>query len=106
MSPGVSPHPVLTAPPQLGLATREAFRSSAEALLGGLPIGDGALVIDFSGTTEVDSSGLGVLVLIQRQAAERRLPVVLRGVGQEFEYLLVLTRLDDLFRFEKAATTG
>ncbi len=102
----VSPPPVLTAPPALGLATREAFRTAAEALLTDPSIGEGPLVIDFSGTTAVDSSGLGVLVLIQRQAAERRLPVVLRGLGQEFEYLLVLTRLDDLFQFERPAAAG
>jgi anti-anti-sigma factor len=65
-----------------------------------MPQGDGELVIDLGSTREVDSSGLGALVMIQRHAAERRQQVVLRGVGPELEYLLVLTKLDDLFQFE------
>ncbi|HRP08362.1 MAG TPA: STAS domain-containing protein [Gemmatimonadales bacterium] len=91
---------VLDAPSPLGLATREGFRRAARDLLGEMPLGEGELVIDFRATTEVDSSGLGALVLIQRHAAERRQRVVLKGVGPEIEYLLVLTRIDDLFQFE------
>lgn len=95
-------HRVLQAPPQLGLATREAFRVEANAMLDGMAVGEGVLLVDLSGTKEVDSSGLGALVLVQRHATERRLQVVLRGVGQELEYLLVLTKLDDLFGFESS----
>ena len=38
---------------------------------------------------------------MQRHAADRRLQVKLRGVTPELEFLLVLTKLDDLFLFEK-----
>lgn len=96
------PRRVLDAPALLGLPTREGFRVAANAMLGEMPKGDGELVIDLGATREVDSSGLGVLVMIQRHAAERRQQVVLRGVGPELEYLLVLTKLDDLFQFEAA----
>jgi anti-anti-sigma regulatory factor len=65
-----------------------------------MSVGNGELVIDLGATREVDSAGLGALVLVQRHAAERRQQVVLRGVGPELEYLLVLTKLDDLFQFE------
>jgi len=91
---------VLDAPPLLGLATREGFREAANELLDAMAAGEGELVIDLAATREVDSSGLGALILIQRHAADRRLQVVLRGVGPELEYLLVLTKLDDLFQFE------
>ena len=84
----------------LGLASREGFRQAANDLIESMVEGVGELVVDFSATREVDSSGLGVLVLVQRHAAERRLGMVLRGVGPELEYLLVLTKLDDLFEFE------
>lgn len=93
---------VLQAPPQLGLATRETFRLEANALLDAMAVGEGVLLVDLTGTREVDSSGLNALVMVQRHASERRLQVVLRGVGQELEYLLVLTKLDDLFGFEAA----
>ena len=91
----------LLAPPTLGLATREAFRRTANELLDELAEGNGQLVVDLSGTWEVDSSGLGALVMVQRHAADRRLQVKLRGVTPELEFLLVLTKLDDLFLFEK-----
>lgn len=92
----------LPAPTTLGLATREAFRRSANELLDDLDEGEGRLVVDLSGTKEVDSSGLGALVMVQRHAADRRQQVVLRGVSAELEFLLVLTKLDDLFLFESS----
>ena len=94
------PRRVIDAPALLGLATRDDFRQAANQLLGELAVGEGELVIDLGATREVDSSGLGALILIQRHAMDRRLAVVLRGVGPELEYLLVLTKLDDLFQFE------
>src|SRR3989449_10885924 len=39
-------------------------------------------------------------MLIQRRAAERRLTVCLRGANEELRFLLVLTKLDDLFELE------
>ncbi len=102
-------HPVqrvLTAPPTLGLPTREEFRHAANDLLDDMAEGAGELVIDLGGTQEVDSSGLGVLIMIQRHALDRRQRVILRGVGPELEYLLVLTKLDDLFTFEPQERTG
>jgi anti-anti-sigma factor len=93
---------VLAAPEQLGLDTRTAFRRAAAELVEQLPEGAGRLVIDLSGTRAVDSAGLGALMLIQRKAAERRLSVRLRGANEELRFLLVLTKLDDLFELESA----
>jgi anti-anti-sigma factor len=72
-------------------------------LLEQLPEGDGRLVIDLGATRKVDSAGLGALMLIQRRAAERRQAVVLRNASDELRYLLVLTKLDDLFDLEAHA---
>jgi anti-anti-sigma factor len=93
---------VLAAPEQLGLDTRTAFRRTAAELVEQLPEGAGRLVIDLSGTRAVDSAGLGALMLIQRKAAERRISVRLRGANEELRFLLVLTKLDDLFELESA----
>lgn len=90
---------VVGAPVALGLETRIGFREQAVAALTGLP-DDGILVIDFAGTGKIDSAGLGVLMLIERKAMERRQRVVLRNLKDEFKYLLVLTKLDDLFEIE------
>ena len=91
---------VLAAPEQLSLESRITFRRAATDLLEQLAEGSGRLVIDLSGTRQVDSAGLGSLMLIQRKAAERRQTVCLRGANEELRFLLVLTKLDDLFELE------
>jgi anti-anti-sigma factor len=85
----------LAAPERLDLESRTALE-----LLDALDEGAGRLVIDLSGTRGVDSAGLGALMLIQRKAAERRQTVCLRGANEELRFLLVLTKLDDLFELE------
>ena len=90
----------IAAPERLDLDSRTAFRRAAGDVLEGLAEGAGRLVIDLSGTRSVDSAGLGALMLIQRKAAERRQTVCLRGANEELRFLLVLTKLDDLFELE------
>ena len=64
------------APETLGLDTRVEIRKAAIRLLEQMPEGVGRLVIDLGRTRQVDSAGLGALMLIQRRAAERRQAVV------------------------------
>src|SRR5438876_12315714 len=96
---------MLAAPEALNLDTRTTFRRAATELLEQLPEGAGRLVIELSGTRAVDSAGLGALMLIQRKASERRLTVCLRGANDELRFLLVLTKLDDLFELESGASS-
>ena len=93
----------LAAPEHLGLDTRTAFRQSAVGLLDQLPERLGRLVINLRGTRTVDSAGLGALMLVQRRASERRQVVVLKRPNDELRFLLVLTKLDDLFEIEADA---
>ena len=100
-----SPHDVergMMAPESLGLDTRVEVRKAAIKLLEEMPEGIGRLIIDLGRTRHVDSAGLGALMLIQRRAAERRQAVVLRNLTDEIRFLLVLTKLDDLFQLETA----
>ncbi|HET6797408.1 MAG TPA: STAS domain-containing protein [Gemmatimonadales bacterium] len=104
-----SPHDAergMMAPETLGLDTRVEVRKTAIKLLEEMPEGVGRLVIDLSRTRHVDSAGLGALMLIQRRAAERRQLVVLRHLSDEIRFLLVLTKLDDLFQLESAGGAG
>ena len=94
---------VLAAPELLSLESRITFRRAAVELLEQLAEGSGRLVIDLSGTRQVDSAGLGALMLIQRKAAGRRQTVCLRGTNEELRFLLVLTKLDDLFELESSS---
>ena len=93
----------LAAPETLGLDTRVEIRKTAFELLEQMPEGAGRLVIDFTRTRQVDSAGLGALMLIQRRAAERRQAVALHGVNDELRFLLVLTKLAELFELEPVA---
>jgi len=90
----------LSAPDTLGLETRVQIRKAAIQLLEETPEGTGRLLTDLGHTRYIDSAGLGALMLIQRRAAERRQAVVLRHPNEEIRFLLVLTKLYDLFQVE------
>ena len=92
----------LAGPVNLGLDTRIEFRKAAVELMGTMTQPGSRLIIDLTATRTVDSAGLGVLMLIQRHAAERRLRVVLKRPNDELRFLLALTKLDDLFDLEAA----
>jgi anti-anti-sigma factor len=94
---------ILEAPENLGLESRGEFRQRAVALLEEMPEGVGRLVVDLSGTDRVDSAGLGALMLVQRRAAERRQLITLRNASEEVRFLLVLTKLLDLFQVEEVS---
>jgi anti-anti-sigma factor len=92
----------LRAPVDLGLESRTEFRRAAQELLDSMPQAGGRLVIDLTATRTVDSAGLGVLMLVQRHAADRRQRVLLRNPNDELRFLLALTKLQDLFDLEAA----
>lgn len=89
----------IAAPEELGLDTRLEFRDVATRELADMPDG-GTLILDLARTVRVDSAGLSVLMLIQRQAADRGQRVVLRKPSEELRFLLALTLMTDLFEFE------
>jgi anti-sigma B factor antagonist len=91
---------VVVAPEELGLDSRNEFRREAFSRVDHMRRGAGRLVIDLSATRSVDSTGLGALIMVQRRAVQRRVHVTLRGVNEELRFLLVLTKLEDLFEVE------
>jgi anti-anti-sigma factor len=97
MSPPQDVERGLVAPEILGLETRVEVRLAAAQLLAEMPEGSGRLIIDLTHTRQIDSAGLGVLMLIQRMAADRRQQVALRNPSEEVRFLLTLTKLYDLF---------
>lgn len=58
------------------------------------------IVIDFSKTTFMDSSGLGALIISYRACQQRQVDLVLRGVQEQVHMVLALTDLNQLFTFE------
>lgn len=88
---------ILTAPPRLVAETRVDFRCAAMEYVGRVVEGGGALTIDLRGTQDVDASGLGILVLVQKKARERGVVTRLAGVSDRLDALLRLTKLNTLF---------
>jgi anti-anti-sigma factor len=91
---------ILAAPPRLVAETRVDFRCAAMEYVGRVgDSGGGALIIDLGRTHDVDASGLGILVLVQKKAREKGVTTRLAGVSDRLHGLLKLTKLDALFEF-------
>ena len=88
---------ILFAPSRLVADTRDEFRSTALGFLERVAADSDALVIDMEHTLELDASGLGILVLVQKRAKERGLSTRLRRAPERVRNLLKLTMLDFLF---------
>lgn len=68
------------------------------ALVAAVPAADGDLVLDLSGLTALDATGLGVLVGGHRRAQRAGRVLVLQDVTPAVGRLLLLTRLDKVLR--------
>jgi len=94
----VSKHVALGAPERLVSETRVVFRQAALAYVDESARDDRPCVdIDLGGTIEIDASGLGILVLIERRARAHGLRTRLLGTQEPVRRLLALTKLDELF---------
>lgn len=60
------------------------------------------VAIDLGAVIEIDASGLGVLILVQKRARERGMRVRLERVPMAVAALLDATRLEPLFEIERA----
>ena len=93
--------PSLAAPERLVTETRVEFRRAAlehveRAAAGSAP----RIYVDLGATKDIDASGLGVLVLVQKRARERMIATRLLNVGASVRQMLQLTKLDYLFELE------
>lgn len=93
----------LVAPSRLTSDNRLEFRRAAlEQLELGVRAGSGVIEVDLGATAELDASGLGVLVLLQKRARERGLRTRLLNASRAIHEMLQLTRLDALFEIAAA----
>jgi anti-anti-sigma factor len=92
---------VLAAPERLVTETRLEFRRTAlEHVERTVQEARPRIYVDLSAIREIDASGLGVLVLIQKRARERMIATRLMHAGAEVRSMLLLTKLDYLFELE------
>ena len=68
-----------------------------------LEAGDRRFVIDFTNTGYIDSSGLGALVTMSKQAREQGGEVRIAGLNDDLRALFELTKLDTLFTISDTA---
>jgi anti-anti-sigma regulatory factor len=88
----------MLAPSRLTAEQRLDFRRAVlEALELASRSGAKSVDIDFAPTVEIDASGLGVLILLQKRARERGLAVRLLHAPALLTNLLESTRLAPLF---------
>jgi anti-sigma B factor antagonist len=77
-------------------------RELKEEVLSHLEQGDEKFLLDFSGTSYIDSSGLGVLVSLSKKIRERGGELRLSGLDEDLETLFELTKLDTLFQIAES----
>ncbi len=88
----------LVAPFRLTSDLRLDFRRSVlESLEAATAAGQSTVSVDLSRTLEIDASGLGVLVLLQKRARERGIRTRLLNTPRAVVDMLAMTRLDTLF---------
>jgi anti-anti-sigma factor len=85
---------VLVVSGELDIATVDQLATEARTALDSAT---SVLVLDFSGVTFVDSTGLGALVRIRNEAERHGKRVDLVGVRREVRRVLELTGLSELF---------
>jgi len=92
---------VLEAPERLVTDTRLAFRRAAlEHIERAVEESAVRIFVDLGATKEIDASGLGVLVLLQKRARERMIATRLLNAGPSVRQMLMLTKLDYLFELD------
>lgn len=88
----------LIPPTRLVAETRSEFRRAAlEFVAQAAGRGETSLVIDLSGTVEVDASGLGILLFVNSRAREHAMTTRLVRVPPTVRALLELTKLEPIF---------
>ena len=91
----------LIAPPHLDAGSRLDFRRAAlEHLERVVQRNETRVVIDLQHTTDIDASGLGVLVLVQKRARERMIATRLLHAPVPVKQMISLTKLDYLFELD------
>jgi anti-sigma B factor antagonist len=88
----------------IDMAVAHEFAEQVATGLAECPDHASTVVVDLSGVTFLDSSGLGAIVEIRRHAIEHGQTVMLRGPDDRVLRVLELSGIDSLFEVEPAET--
>lgn len=87
----------------LNALAQESFDAAADRALGGSPT---ELVLDFTDTTFVNSTGIALIVTLVGRAKAARVLVVARGLDDHHRHIFTITRLSDFMHIEGPAEPG
>ena len=73
-----------------------------QGVLEALASGEKKVLVDFTNTGYIDSSGLGVLVSLAKKMREEGGELRLAGLNEDLQTLFELTKLDTLFTIKDA----
>jgi anti-anti-sigma factor len=97
-SGGVEESAILSLSGEVDALTQAQFRQLADEILASSA--PARLIVDMSGVTTIDSSGLGLLVHLQSVTRENDVTMVLAHVPPRADALLKRTGLDRVFQID------
>ncbi|MEL7037170.1 MAG: anti-sigma factor antagonist [Cyanobacteria bacterium J06592_8] len=87
-------------PSRLSVLEAVAFKTTCQDLLNVNPAPE-KVILDFSQTTFIDSSGVGALISNLKAANEKEIKLILRNVSPQVMAVFSLTSLDQVLTFEE-----
>jgi anti-sigma B factor antagonist len=94
---------IITVDGQLIVSNRHELK---QKVLDVVETGARRVLIDFTNTGYIDSSGLGALVSLAKKAREAGGELRLAGLNEDLRTLFELTKLDTLFQIAETADAG
>lgn len=89
---------LLTLAGDLNANAQHSFEAAVERALAGPPA---ELVLDFTETTFVNSTGIALIVALLGRARALRVLVIGRGLDDHHRHIFTITRLSDFMRIEE-----
>ncbi|MEB3281515.1 MAG: anti-sigma factor antagonist [Lyngbya sp.] len=87
-------------PARLSVLEAVAFKTTCQELINVHPAPE-KIILDFSQTTFIDSSGVGALISNLKAAKEKKIELILRNVGSQVMAVFSLTSLDQVLTIEQ-----
>ena len=82
----------------LNALAQDSFEAAAERALAGPP---SEIVLDFTGTSFVNSTGIALIVSLLGRARALRVLVISRGLDGRHRHIFTITRLSDFMQIEE-----
>lgn len=90
---------VMSLPERFDFSYNKTFSKQYQAIFEA-PQGVGKIVLDFSRVMYLDSSALGMMVLLQKKAKAVKINVAVRGAKNTAEEILKMANFHKLYSFE------